>query len=105
MGYQWDDEQEEEGETHQAPHAWAEVLIPGAGWRGFDPTTGLVANDGYIVVAVGRDYLDAAPQREHLQRRGGGHAPRSDASPPTGSTVKERAPSRSDERVARGTTS
>jgi transglutaminase-like putative cysteine protease len=46
-----------------APHAWAEALIPGAGWRGFDPTTRLVAHDRYVVVAVGRDYLDAAPQR------------------------------------------
>jgi len=42
-----------------APHAWAEVLIPGAGWRGFDPTTRLVVNDTYIAVAVGRDSLDA----------------------------------------------
>ena len=46
-----------------APHAWAEVLIPGAGWRGFDPTARLIANDGYVVVAVGRDALDATPLR------------------------------------------
>lgn len=46
-----------------APHAWAEVLVPGAGWRGFDPTTRLVTHDRYVTVAVGRDYLDAAPQR------------------------------------------
>jgi transglutaminase-like putative cysteine protease len=45
------------------PHAWAEVLIPGAGWRGFDPTARLVADATYVTVAVGRDYLDAAPQR------------------------------------------
>ena len=44
-------------------HAWAEVLIPGAGWRGFDATNRLVANDHYVRVAVGRDYLDAALQR------------------------------------------
>lgn len=47
----------------QATHAWAQVLIPGAGWRGFDATNGLVVNDRYIAVAVGRDYGDAAPQR------------------------------------------
>ena len=41
-----------------------EVLVPGVGWRGFDPTRpGSGANDQYISVAVGRDYLDAAPQR------------------------------------------
>ena len=61
MGYQ--DPECAEDDAVIAPHAWAEVLIPGAGWRGFDPTARLVANDGYIVVAVGRDSLDAAPQR------------------------------------------
>lgn len=62
MGYQ-DPECAEDEVATAAPHAWAEVLIPGAGWRGFDPTARLVANDGYVVVAVGRDSLDAAPQR------------------------------------------
>lgn len=54
-----------EGETvgAQATHAWTEVLIPNAGWRGFDPTHQLLANNGYITVAVGRDYQDAAPQK------------------------------------------
>jgi transglutaminase-like putative cysteine protease len=47
----------------QATHAWAEVLIPGAGWRGFDATRNLVANDAFIPVAVGRDSRDAAPIR------------------------------------------
>jgi transglutaminase-like putative cysteine protease len=61
MGYQ--DPECADDDAVIAPHAWAEVLIPGAGWRGFDPTARLVANDGYIVVAVGRDSLDAAPQR------------------------------------------
>ena len=45
------------------PHAWAEVLIPGAGWRGFDPTTRLVVNDTYVAVAVGRDSVDVPLQR------------------------------------------
>lgn len=47
----------------EATHAWADVLIPGAGWRGFDATNGLVVNDTYIAAAVGRDSTDAAPQR------------------------------------------
>jgi transglutaminase-like putative cysteine protease len=47
----------------QSTHAWAEVLIPGAGWRGFDATRGLVANDLYVATAVGRDSRDAAPIR------------------------------------------
>jgi transglutaminase-like putative cysteine protease len=51
---------------HDAPaaaHAWAEVLLPGTGWHGFDPSRGLLANDSYVLVAVGRNYDDAAPLR------------------------------------------
>jgi transglutaminase-like putative cysteine protease len=47
----------------QATHAWAEVLVPGAGWRGVDATVGLVTNDAYVPVAVGRESRDAAPLR------------------------------------------
>ena len=60
MGYQDPDYREENNEA-QRLHAWAEVLIPGAGWRGVDPTTRLVANQTYVAVAVGRDASDAAP--------------------------------------------
>jgi transglutaminase-like putative cysteine protease len=33
-------------------HAWAEVYLPGAGWRGFDPTNGIMANSFFIPCAV-----------------------------------------------------
>lgn len=59
----------------EATHAWAEVLIPGAGWRGFDATAGLVANDGYVPVAVGRDSHDAAPLRGTFKGDDGGLPP------------------------------
>jgi transglutaminase-like putative cysteine protease len=48
-------------------HAWAEVLVPGAGWRGLDPSTHLVTNDTYVVVAVGRDAHDCPPIRSHFK--------------------------------------
>ena len=42
-------------------HAWADVLVPGAGWRGIDAVHGLVANDTYVPFAVGRDGVDVPP--------------------------------------------
>jgi transglutaminase-like putative cysteine protease len=35
-------------------HAWAEVYLPGAGWRGFDPTSGQLVAGDHIAVAVHR---------------------------------------------------
>jgi transglutaminase-like putative cysteine protease len=69
-------EGDDAGSPVAATHAWAEVLVPGAGWRGFDATQQLVVNDTYVTVAVGRDSRDAAPLRGSFKGADGGEAPR-----------------------------
>jgi transglutaminase-like putative cysteine protease len=49
--------------AQEAGHAWAEAHVEGLGWIGFDPTNGISTTDAYVRVAVGLDYLGAAPVR------------------------------------------
>ena len=53
-----------------AAHAWAEALVPDLGWVGFDPTYGVSTTEAHVRVAIGLDYLGAAPIRG--SRTGGG---------------------------------
>ncbi len=52
------------GEVDQdAGHAWSEAYVPDLGWVGFDPANGACVTHSYVRVAIGLDYLGAAPVR------------------------------------------
>ncbi len=56
--------------NQQAGHAWAEAFVPDLGWVGFDPANAICTTDAHARVAIGLDYLGAAPVRG--TRYGGG---------------------------------
>lgn len=65
------------GPTHanavqaQASHAWVQVYLPELGWKGFDPTNGVVTRTDHVRVAVGRNYVDATPTSGTIYVGGG----------------------------------
>lgn len=45
----------------EASHAWVQLYLPEVGWKGFDPTNGILTQTEHVRVAVGRNYIDATP--------------------------------------------
>ena len=48
-------------QTEAYMHAWAEVYLPGGGWRGYDPSQGLAVANSHVAVAASADPSLAAP--------------------------------------------
>ncbi len=44
-----------------ASHAWIQLYIPNIGWKGFDPTNGILPRTDHIRIGYGRHYRDTAP--------------------------------------------
>jgi transglutaminase-like putative cysteine protease/predicted glutamine amidotransferase len=56
----------------EASHAWVQVYLPQVGWKGFDPTNGVLTQTDHVRVAVGRGRLDATPTAGTIYVGGGG---------------------------------
>lgn len=54
-----------------ATHAWVEIMLPGIGWIGLDPTNNVEVLENHIIMCVGRDYQDVSPVEGVYQ--GGSH--------------------------------
>ena len=55
----------------EASHAWVQVYLPERGWKGFDPTNGVLTQTDHVRLAVGRSYTDATPTSGPIYVGGG----------------------------------
>jgi transglutaminase-like putative cysteine protease/predicted glutamine amidotransferase len=71
-GYIYTGPKHENVRQSEASHAWVQVYLPQVGWKGFDPTNGILTQTDHVRVAVGRNYLDATPTSGTIYVGGGG---------------------------------
>lgn len=71
-GYVYTGEKSANHAMSEASHAWAQVYLPEAGWKGFDPTNGIITQTDHVRVAVGRNYRDTTPTSGTIYVGGGG---------------------------------
>ena len=71
-GYIYTGPKAENQRQGEASHAWVQLYLPQVGWKGFDPTNGILTQTDHVRVAVGRNYLDATPTSGTIFVGGGG---------------------------------
>jgi transglutaminase-like putative cysteine protease/predicted glutamine amidotransferase len=71
-GYVYTGPKAENTAQGEASHAWVQLYLPQVGWKGFDPTNGILTQTDHVRVAVGRNYLDATPTSGTIFVGGGG---------------------------------
>ncbi len=70
-GYVYTGPKHENHRQSEASHAWVQVYLPEVGWKGFDPTNGVLTQTDHVRVAVGRTYVDATPTSGTIYVGGG----------------------------------
>jgi transglutaminase-like putative cysteine protease/predicted glutamine amidotransferase len=70
-GYLYTGPKAENQAQSEASHAWVQLYLPEHGWKGFDPTNGVLTQTDHVRVAVGRNYGDATPTSGTIYVGGG----------------------------------
>jgi transglutaminase-like putative cysteine protease/predicted glutamine amidotransferase len=70
-GYIYTGPKAENQAQSEASHAWVQLYLPELGWKGFDPTNGMLTQNEHVRVAVGRNYRDATPTSGTIYIGGG----------------------------------
>ncbi|MGO9712267.1 MAG: class II glutamine amidotransferase [Polyangiaceae bacterium] len=73
-GYVYTGPKAENRAQSEASHAWVQLYLPEVGWKGFDPTNGILTQTDHIRIAVGRSYIDATPTSGTIYVGGGAEA-------------------------------